>query len=320
MRGTRKLWFGTAILAAVAVTGGAAALAPDRTIVTSLPVRNLALTGRSVAFVADAPVRLQCARIGLWNTATNRRFTFDSKEQCLEEASTGQGVWDVAVATHRLLWLTYAGGNLREWTLWTATTTRLTPRQLRFVARGVDAAPPIVVGPGTPEGVPYAIDRQVVYLADNGAEIFRTTVAAPVRAIAAGPGPNGVRVATLLASGLVVGLDGRGQNVTTSDRFPASPVAALRVTTRGIALQEQNEVHFDDALVKLPRGAKMVDVAQGRVLWTRAGNLGATTIATGTSVRLVNGTRGRPTYGQLEPLGIAWSVGRAVRWRPGALP
>lgn len=314
-----KPLFGSVLLAALVIVGVASALTPDRTIVTPLPVQNLALTGRSVAFVADAPARLQCARIGLWNAATNQRVIFESKEQCLEEGSTEQGVWEVALATRRLLWLTFAGGNFREWSLWTATTTQRTPRRLRFVARDVDAPPPIVVGPGTAEGVPYAVDREVVYLAEDGKAIFTTTAAAPVRAIAAGQGPNGVRVAALLASGLIVGLDRRGQNVTTLDRFPASRVAALRVTPRGIAFQEQNDVHFDDMLVRLPRGAKMVDVAQGRVLWTSAGNLGATTIATGTSVRLVDGTRRKPAHGQIEPQGVAWSVGRAVRWRGGTL-
>lgn len=317
---SRKPWFASVVLASLAVAGGATALAPTNAIVSSRPVQEIALTHRSVGYVADMPKRLACGRIGFWNTATRTSFTVDAKEMCAEETSTGQGISDVSVATNRLLWLTYAGGNFREWLLWTATTTRRLPRQLRFVARDVDAPPPIVVGPGTPEGVPYAVDREVVYLADDGKAMFRTTAAAPVRLIAAGPGPNGVRVAALLASGLVVGLDRRGQNVTTMDRFPANPVAALRVSPRGIAVQVRNEVHFDDALVKLPRGASMVDVAQGRVLWTRAGDLGATTITTGATIRLVDGTPARPAYGQLEPHGIAWSVGRFVRWRGGALP
>ncbi|HEU0247114.1 MAG TPA: hypothetical protein VFR38_08525 [Gaiellaceae bacterium] len=317
MQRSRELGFASVVLAALTVAGGAAALTPDRTIVTSLPVRDLALTGRSVAFVADAPKRLQCARIGLWNSATNRRFVFDSKEQCLEEGSTGQGVWDVAVATRRVLWLTFAGGNFREWSLWTATTTRPKPRQLRFVARDVDGAPPIALGPGTAEGMPYAVDRRVVYLADSGKAIFTTTVAAPVRAIAAGQGPNGVRVAALLSSGVVVGLDRRGQNVTTVDTFPRGSVTAVRVSRHGIALQMRNEVHFDDVAVELPSGANMLDIAQDRVLWMRAGDLGTTTITTGKSARLVDGTPRKPAHGQIEPQGVAWSVGRTVRWRGG---
>ena len=315
MQRSREFFVAWVVLAALTLAASAAALTPDRTIITSLPVRNLALSGRSVAFVADAPKRLQCARIGLWNTATNRRVGFESKEQCLEEGSTGQGVWDISVATSRVLWLTFAGGNFREWSLWTATRTRAQPRQLRFVARDVDDPPPIVLGPGTPEGMPYAVDRRIVYLADDGRAIFTTTAPAPVRAIAAGPGPNGLRVAALLSNGLIVGLDAAGQTVTTVDTFPGGSVTALRVSPRGIALQARNEVHLDGVAVVLPRGASMVDLAQGRVLWTRAGDLGATTIATGKSVRLVDGTPQGPGYGQIEPHGLAWSLGRRVNWR-----
>jgi len=64
----------------------------------------------------------------------------------------------------------------------------------------------------------------------------------------------------------------------------------------------------------------MVDVAQGRILWTRAGDLGATTIATGKSERLVDGTNASPVYGQIEPRGYAWAQGKLVRWRSGRLP
>jgi hypothetical protein len=143
MRCPRTLVALPALAAALSAAGGAAALTPTRSIATTLPVQDLALTGRLVAYVADAPpARLRCARIGLWSSMRNRRWVFDSRELCRDPASTGQGVWDVAVATNRLLWLTYTGGNFREWFLWTATTTRRTPRQLRFVARDVDAPSP----------------------------------------------------------------------------------------------------------------------------------------------------------------------------------
>ena len=314
-----------AVAVALAVAAGAAALTPSRTIVASLPVQDLALTGRSVAYVADAPARLQCARIGLWSSRTNRRFLFDSKEQCLEEGSTGQGVWDVAVATNRLLWLTYAGGNFREWSLWTATATKRKPRELHFIARDVDDPAPIVIGPGTAEGIPYAVDRQIVYLGDNGKALFKTSVFSPVRVIAAGTGSGGVRVATLLSSGWVVGLDQRGNDVAAK-RFEPRSVAALQVTSLGIAVQVGRDVQIfeqrrhDDVVIPLPSGARMVDFDQGRILWTRAGDLGTTTIATGTSARLVDGTMSQPAYGQLDSRGIVWARGRTVLWRAGALP
>jgi hypothetical protein len=312
------------VVAAFTVAGGASALAPDRTIVTSLPVRNFALTGRSVAFVADAPKRLQCAQIGLWNSVTNRRVVFESKEQCLEEGSTGQGVWDVAVSTRRLLWLTFAGGNFREWSLWTATTTRKSPRRLRFIARDVDTPPPIVIGPATADAVPYAVDRQVTYLGDDGRAIFRWTAPVPIRAVAAGAGPRNWRLAALQDNGTVVVLNGAGTPVYDPS-FERKHVRSVRLAPVGLIVQmKQNAIiskpSLDHVVVPLPAGALMVDVAQARILWTRAGDLGATTIATGKSVRLIDGTPDTPALGQIEPQGIAWSVGRTMRWRAGALP
>lgn len=312
-----------AALSALALmpAGGAAALTPTRSIATTLPVQDLALTGRSVAFVADAPpARLQCARIGLWSPTRNQRWSFDSRELCQDLASTGQGVWDVAVATRRLLWLTYTGGNFREWFLWTATTSRKAPRQLRFVSRDVDAPAPIVIGPGTPEGIPYAVDREVVYLGDDGRAIFKTTVASPVRALAADlHGRFGVTVAALLSSGRVVGLDRSGQEQLRQD-YPPGAVTALALDSAiGIAVQIGDSVTFAGGEAALPRGARMVDLAQGRVLWTRGGDLGET-LLTGGSRRLVDGTAAQPVYGRLDVRGIAWARGRTVRWRAGALP
>ena len=121
---------------------------------------------------------------------------------CRDVPSTGLGIPSVAVARERVLWISYTGGNKREWQLWTATATRRQPRQLRAVERDVEAPAPIVLGPGTVEGVPYAVDSEVVLLGENGRAIFRPTVASPVRAIAAGVGPGGIRVAALLVNGV----------------------------------------------------------------------------------------------------------------------
>lgn len=311
---------------ALALASGAGALTPGRTIVASQHVQDLALTGRSVAYVDDAPsATLRCARIGLWHPVGNRRFVFDGREQCRERASTGQGVWDVAVATRRLLWITYTGGNFREWSLWTASTTRQTPRRLRFVSRDVDASPPIVIGPGAQDRIPYAVDREVVLLGDEGRAIFKTTVRSPVRMIATGPGPPGCFVAVLLTSGVLLCLD-RAGTATPSGAYPVRSVKALGVLPSGAAIQVESEVAIvppgadEEPRLALPPGATMVDLGQERIVWERGGDLGGTTIATGTSVRLVDGSPARPVLGQLSPNGLAWAQGRVLRWRAGRLP
>jgi hypothetical protein len=311
------------IIAVASASGASAAPVPERTIATSLPVRDLALTRRSVAYVADAGLdELRCARIGLWNTATNRRFTFDAKEQCLELASTGQGVWDVAVATNRLLWITYGGGNIREWSLWTATTTRRAPRRLRFVARDVDAEPPIVVGPGATDAVPYAVDREIVYLTDRGEALFRTTVSAPVRALTAHPliRPRGpAAVVALLASNELIGLEESGAEAFRVT-VPAGVSPIAYDDRRSILYQVGSVVHADIGDVALPAGARMVDASRGLILWTRAGDLGVTSTATRASRLLVDGSRAKPVVGQLELGGLASASGHQVRWRAGRLP
>ena len=316
----------TTALAALVVVAGAAALTPSRTVVAPLPVQDLALTGRSVAYVADAPpTTLRCARIALWYPVGNRRFAFDAKEPCREQASTGQGVWDIGVATRRLLWITYTGGNFREWSLWTATTTRRTPRRLRFLSRDVDAPPPIVIGAARHNAIPYAVDREVVLLGDDGRTIFKTTVPSPVRMLATGPGPPDCSVAVLLATGDLLCLDRTG-TFTPSGAYPLTSVKALGVLPSGAAIQIDRELvvvppgTHEASRLTLPRGATMVDLGQERIVWERGGDLGATTIATGTSVRLVDGSPARPVLGQLSPSGLAWAQGRSLRWRTGRLP
>jgi len=314
-----------ALAATLGAAGASAAPPASRALIAPLPVQDLALAGRSIAYVADVPRVLRCSRIGYWNTGTRRAFTFDSQELCGDEASTGQGVWNVSVATNRFLWITYTGGNVREWFLWTATTTRKTPRQLRFGSRPVEDPPPVVVGPGTPQGIPYAADREIVYLGNSGRALFKTTVDSPVRLLAAGPGPTGCEVAAFLANGWLRCLDSAGKE-TPLERYPPTSVEAIRVGSFGVAVEVAGQVELlrprshEGPIVTIPLNATMVDVAQGRILWERAGDLGATTIATGRSTLLVDGSPARPVHGTLEPAGLAWAQGRALRWRAGPLP
>jgi hypothetical protein len=318
-----------AVLAGLVLAGAAGAaptaLVPARTLTRPAAIELLSLTGRSIAYVVGE-TRAECAHVELWQPATSRvsRFGKPTPLPCKERPSTGSGVWELGLARTRALWTTYVGGNFRDWQLWTATPTKTTPRRLLFVSRDVDAPPPVVVGPGTESGVPYAVDRQVVYLGENGKAIFKATAPSPVRALAAGPGPGRLEVAAVLANGWVIGLDGTG-NEYTAEPYPPGAVSSVRVFGLGTAIQVGNEVEIlpprshDGVIVKLPPGSTMLDAAQGRILYARANDLWVTTIATGTSARLVDGGPARPVRGQLEPRGIAWAKGRTSFWSPGPL-
>src|SRR5262249_47154087 len=133
-------------------------------------------------------------------------------------------------------WVSFAGGNLTDWQLWTATTTRKTPRRLAFVERDTTDAPAIVVGDGTPYAVPYAVQSEITLLGDNGAPVFRTHASSEVRQITGGGGRYGWRAAALLAGGDASVLDAGGSVVATYP-FPAGAVRWLGLAPAGVVVQ-----------------------------------------------------------------------------------
>lgn len=337
-RGVRhlaRLVIGTAVVVSVAAASSGAAVKPQASIPLPLPVRDMAMTGRSVAWV-QAPINRfnnlfgvdVCGQAGLWVAGSSQRWQFKPTiGDCTQGASTGEGFWDVSVATRRLLWIEYEGGNFRDWWLVTASTTKRKPVRLLHVNLDVDAAPPLVIGPGTPAGIPYARGDTVVYFGDKGTRIFTRSLALPVRAVAAGIGPGRLRVAALLGDGSIVGLDARGRTVQTIRA--QGVVSAIRVSSLGIAVQRGRikrglvlpypKVSIGSRAVGLPADARMVDVAQGLVLWTRAGDLGATSIRTGHRVVLADGSGAAPYFGQIEESGLAWAKKRVLSWRGGTV-
>src|SRR6266566_1061647 len=111
------------LLAAAAVASAASA---DRTVTSPGKVLGLARTEFSVAFLSG-PSKGHCGpHVELWNLITGgvRRLGRHTDAVCNEGPSGGSGITDLAVAGTRVLWLAGSGGNLTDWTLETATTTR----------------------------------------------------------------------------------------------------------------------------------------------------------------------------------------------------
>ena len=65
----------------------------------------------------------------------HQTIRFPRSATACESTSTGTGIAGVATARGRVLWLYYAGGNLRDWLLYTASVGTRTPKRLRFVER-----------------------------------------------------------------------------------------------------------------------------------------------------------------------------------------
>jgi hypothetical protein len=290
--------------------------APGRSQTRAAPITDLALTHASIAFAVAATAR-DCDHVELWNPDSGGTWRFGEPRPCGDRTSTGSGIWDVAVGSSRVLWVEYTGGNIREWTLKTATITRKRPRTLRFVARDVDASPPIVVGPGARDGIPYAVDRQVTFLGDNGAAIFRWTAPDRVVTLTAGPAPgaSGARVAVLTEGGTLFLISQAGAVLRTQTYAPRS-VAAIQLA--GIGLVAQVGRGLFDNTFRLPRGARMLDYAQGRVLYRIGRTVYTWRVATGERARLLPRFPTTRTPVALDPHGLAWATGRTVHWKCAA--
>src|SRR5215218_1022863 len=106
-------------------------------LVAPAPVQALAFDMPLLAYasVHSAP---DCDRIRVWSRATRRTVRLGRTTSC-EQTSTGSGIAALSIAGNRALWLHFTGGNIREWSLFTATTEAPRPRRLRFIARDVDA-------------------------------------------------------------------------------------------------------------------------------------------------------------------------------------
>src|SRR6187455_3316251 len=102
-----------ALIAGLALSLAAAAGARRR--VVAGPLSAVSIAGVEVAYADE--YKSGCHEIRLWNVATrgDRRLA----THCFESTSTGSGVAGVIATGGRALWLTYTGGNIREWSLWT---------------------------------------------------------------------------------------------------------------------------------------------------------------------------------------------------------
>jgi hypothetical protein len=287
------------------------ALAGSPRVVTApAPVTALAMDGRVIAF-ATGRGRGDCDRVRLWNLTTRAVTTLGRATSC-EVTSTGTGIAALSVAGNRALWLHYTGGNLREWRLFTATTTQRAPRRLAFEVRDVEEAAPLVVGPadGSRLGdvLPYALDQTVVALRANGARRFTWRAAARVTALAAGEG----ELAVAAEGGLVTVLDAAGRTLR-EERF-ASDVGVVRLTGTGVLVQRGRMLELragDDGASRtwtLPARARLHDATADVALYVTGGQIRELRLAAANRQRQL----GLGSHVQAELRTLVTATGRRV--------
>ena len=294
------------VLLALAPTGLAASV---RTVTAPAPVRALELDRARIVY-ATGRSALDCNRVFVWNLTTRGVTKLGRRTHC-EQTSTGNEIAAVSIAGTRVLWVHYAGGNIRDWSLWTATTTRPSPRRLRFVSRDVDAPAPIVIGQGDSSKLgdllPYAVDRTVVALRADGSRRFAWTAPARVVALSALDG----KLAVASAGGVVTVLDARGR-VLRTERF-GSEIDAVRISGDAIAVQHGRTLELRGgrtAMYLLVAGVKLADADGDRAVLVGGGKVRSFDLDSGNGGVVASGS-----VAGLEGSRLAIGSGRTVSVR-----
>ena len=287
-----KLVLAFAVVAVLAL--GAAGGASARDIDAKGPVVSLATVGVDVAYAVR--VRPSCFEVRVWNTADRgvRRYA----GHCFESTSTGSGVAGVTVSNGRALWLTFTGGNIREWSLWTKSRTS-SAKRIRFVARDVDAAAPIVLGSAWEGSLPYAVDRTIVVLRPDGARRFALTAQDRVVFVSA----HSRGYAAVLADGRVLTISPTG-TVLRERPFDPGFVEAAVLAGPGMMLKtpEGIEIHDGSSVreLPLPAGSRFLGYAEGLLAY-----------ASGRQLRLLRvPTAAHTTFRTLPAAGFRAQFGR----------
>lgn len=283
-------------------SGARAATARERQIAG--PVSAVSLAGTEVAYADE--YRRGCHEVRLWSVTSfaDRRLA----GHCFAGTSTGSGVGGVSASGGRVLWLTYTGGNIREWSLWTKAG-KARAKRLAFLTADVDGPPPVVLGYVWEGSLPYATGRTIVVLAPSGSRRFSLTAADRVVSLSA----NSRGYAAVLANGSVLTISPAGA-LLRERAFAPGAVEAAVLAAPGLVVKTAAglEVHRDEAVrgLPLPRGARFLGFSQGTVAY-----------GTGRELRLVHLTRGQDRlfrqlsprfHAQLGRRGLVYATGRTL--------
>ncbi len=297
------------VVALALVPAGLAATARERQVAGPLSV--VAIAGTEVSYSDRYATR--CHEIRLWDVAdrSDRRLA----THCFAATSTGSGVAGVAATGGRALWLTYTGGNIREWSLWTKGGTAKAKR-IQFLTADVDGPPPVVLGRAWEGSLPYAVGRSVIVLAPNGSRKFTLNV--PDRVVTLSAHSRGY--AAVLANGHVITISLQGRILLDSPFAPgyvkdavlAAP-GLVMLTANGIAVRKGGGVQE----IHLPQDARFLGYSAGIFAY-----------GTGRQLRLVRLDGGRdalfrtlqPRFqAQLGRRGIAYASGRTLGFNVWAI-
>ena len=291
-------------LALVLALVPAAAAATAREQPVAGPISSVSIAGTEIAYSDEYSPR--CHEIRLWEVGSRSDKRLAS--HCFVSTSTGSGVAGAIATGGRALWLTYTGGNIREWSLWTKGGNAKA-RRIAFLTADVDGPPPVILGSVWEGSLPYATGSKIVVLAPNGSRRF--TLTAPDRVVSLSAHSRGY--AAVLANGDVLTISLTGKLLREREFEPGAVQAAL-LAAPGLILKTRDglEIHNGDSIrrIPLPRGSRFLGYSQGIAAY-----------GTGRELRLKRLANGRDTlFRTLEPRfqaqlgrrGIVYASGRTL--------
>jgi hypothetical protein len=271
---------------------------------TAGPLSAVSIAGTEVGY-ADR-YSSGCHEVRLWDVATraDRRLA----THCFGSTSTGSGVGSVIATGGRALWVTYTGGNIREWSLWTKGGTAPVKR-IAFLPADVDGPAPVLLGRVWEGSLPYVTGRTIIVLAPNGSRRFSLTAADRVISLSA----HSRGYAAVLANGTVLSISTGGKPIRERS-FPPGTVEEAVLAAPGLVVKTTTglEIHRDGPVRKipLPRGSRFLGLSEGTVAYGIGRQLRL--------LRLLNGqdtlfhTLGLRFQAQLGRRGLAYASGRTL--------
>jgi hypothetical protein len=301
-------------MAGAALVAGISAAAPraDRGWTPPAGARGGAVDVAAGSFAAGISwTRSACEGAVLWLPGLRQRWLFRVPGPC-PATSTGRGIAAVSVSGERVAFLSYVGGNTREWRLWTATRTARRARLIRSASADADGPSPILLGNGGEEGIPHAVGRDVVVMAPDGHRELSWRAPADL----VGLDEHSGTLAATLVDGRVVAVSLSRRNAApTSYEQPgaraAVPIAGGVVidATDGIYLHKgARSVRFD-----VPAGAHLIGYSDGWLVYASGREIHLYSYRQRQDV-VARRVRSTPVTADADRGGMGWTNGGSLCW------
>lgn len=320
-------------LALVATAAGTTAAHRTQVKHLQLPVAALAVDGSNVAYdltSRDATQKHASNKVVVWNVYTGKTVTVSGKKTAgADGTSTGEGVFQVAIAGSRVAWLVNEGGNLESSDyLFTSSVTQPKERQVASALRsgdgGCSGRDPVgctgawlggLVGSGNTIAVNRWATDATGHIGSGGLYTVNgtqmTSVATGTNTVQAVASAGG-REAVLRADGSVAVYSPSGAVLTTVN--PPSAIAAalsgpdlvVLTKTRQILLYNSHTGSLGKTIAVHGKGPQNLDIERNIAIYTTGSVVHAVNLSSGRN-NVIGTAANQINFARIDSAGLAYS-------------